>query len=153
MGKFTFWGHTKHFQSMWVRSVMPIFVTLIGWNQRHTSHKTAGEQLAHTRCSDFNKRCLYHPLIYPHAITFCPIRLSKLSWASMNYYYECLHFLIGYINILLNCDALEKKQNNLLMAGSCRKIYLLRNLIVAKLRLLAASSWKTAKNCNERQTK
>ena len=34
---------------------MPIFVTLIGWNPRRASHKTAGEQLSHTRCSDFDK--------------------------------------------------------------------------------------------------
>ena len=30
-----------------------------------TSHKTAGEQLAHTRCIDFDKPSLYHPLIHP----------------------------------------------------------------------------------------
>ena len=38
------------------------------------SHKTAGKQLAlYTCCTDFDKRCLYHPLIHPHMITLCPI--------------------------------------------------------------------------------
>ena len=57
MVKFTFWGHTKHFQATWVRCVVPISVTLIGWNPRRASHKTAGEQLTHVhvRCSDFDK--------------------------------------------------------------------------------------------------
>ena len=35
--------------------MMPIFVTLIGSNLSYASHKTAGDQLAHTRCSDFDK--------------------------------------------------------------------------------------------------
>ena len=71
IGKWTFWGHTKHFV------YEEIFATLIMVQIRvaHTSYKTAGEQLAHTRCSDFD------PLIHPHVITFCPIRLSKLFWA------------------------------------------------------------------------
>ena len=47
------------------RSVSPIFVTLIGSNPRRSSHKTAGDHLPHTRCSDFDKPCLYHPLIHP----------------------------------------------------------------------------------------
>ena len=72
MGKFTFWGHTKH------------FVTLIGSNPRRVLHKTVGEQLAHSCCSDLDKPCLYHPLIHPHVVTFCSIRLSQLSWAFMN---------------------------------------------------------------------
>ena len=46
MGKFTFWGHRKHFQSTRVRCVMPIFVTLIGLNLHCASLKTAGEQPA-----------------------------------------------------------------------------------------------------------
>ena len=50
------------------------------WVNLKFVYRTAGQQMAHTRCSDFDKPCLYHPLIHPHVITFCPIRLSKLSF-------------------------------------------------------------------------
>ena len=76
------------------------FKTLIGSNPCRASHKTACEQLAHTRCSDFDKPCLYHPLIHPppppHVITLCPIRLSNLSWA---FIYECriIHKNISFL--------------------------------------------------------
>ena len=75
--KVIIWIHTKNF-----------FVMLIGSNSHcavaHRLYRTAGEQPAHTRCSDSDEPCLYHPLIHPHMITFCPVRLSKLSWAFMN---------------------------------------------------------------------
>ena len=85
MHKLTFWWHTSH-TSTRVRRVMQIFVTLIGWNSFCALHKTAGGQLPHTRCSDFDKPCFYHLLIHPCVITFCQIRLSNLSWAFMNFF-------------------------------------------------------------------
>ena len=91
MGKFMFCGHTKHFQSTWVRRVMPIFVTLIGLNLRCASYKTAGAYTLFWFWQD----SLYLPLIHLHVITFCPIRLSKLSWAYINEYLHGPIFFTG----------------------------------------------------------
>ena len=83
--KFTILGRAKHFQSTWVRRVMPIFVTLIGWNPRCASHKTAGTADAVLILITQSIPSVKIPPPPPHVITFCPIRLSKLSWAFMNY--------------------------------------------------------------------
>ena len=79
MGKFTFFGtHGTLSNYMYCTGVRRVMLN----NLRHSDwFETVGEQLAHTHCSDFDKPCLYHPLMHPNVITFCPISLSKLFWA------------------------------------------------------------------------
>ena len=60
------------------------------WVQIHVERDT--EQLANSRhlrtTLNFDKAMsLPHPLMHRHVTTFCPIRLSKLSWAFMNSIY------------------------------------------------------------------
>ena len=55
MGKFTFWGHTKHFQSTCTLYMSQARDANYSDWMKSVSQKTAGEQLAHTRCSDFYK--------------------------------------------------------------------------------------------------
>ena len=56
MGKFTFnWGHRKHFQTTWVSVMNNLHHS--DWFRyasrvAHQLNRTAGEQLAHTCCSD-----------------------------------------------------------------------------------------------------
>ena len=62
---------------------MPIFVTLIGWNPRRT------KQLAnswHIHAALILISHVFSPSVNTpsHVVTFCPIRLSKLSCAFMN---------------------------------------------------------------------
>ena len=77
-------------------------------NLRHSDwfksapHKIAGKQLSDTRCSDFDKSCLYHLLIHLHVI-----RLSKLYWALTllllePFSYKLMHHLKPFAIVVLN---------------------------------------------------
>ena len=79
---------------------------------KSASHKTAGEQLAHGYCSDFDKPCLYHPIIHPptwsrfvqsdrlnclgHSWIFIKGKVQHLVFAM----YMCVHI------IKLSCESL-----------------------------------------------
>ena len=72
----------KHFHVLHVRES----VSVMRNNLHHSDQFKSTPCVAHwlNRTAHFDKPCLYHPLIHPHVITFCPIRLS--TWCPCKRY-------------------------------------------------------------------